>query len=248
MQRSLAGSVFSFFYATVLLAQLPPPSQLVPADIPGVVKAGTKIELIKDGLMGADDLIAFPDGSVVFGEPNASRVLHLDGQNRITTLVEQTNESRGMTLDATGRLIAVQAKDGQTKVAVIYPRGSETLIADNFEGRSFSRPNEAPGDHSRDVLDARRLSEPRVCRTRQAHPLHRRPRSALQTPDTCTRIHWQSQVTNVFSRDDRCTTDYHSYFFLMAGIDWRRLRSPHKNLCCRSADRCGSACVPQFVS
>ena len=142
MQRSLTGSVLRFLCATVALAQAPPSSQIVPVNIDGVVKAGTKIELIKDGLMGADDAIAFPDGSLVFGEPNASRVLRIDGQNRITTLVEQTNESRGMTLDAAGRLITVQAKDGQTKVAVIYPRGSETVIADNFEGKPFSRPND----------------------------------------------------------------------------------------------------------
>ena len=117
-------------------------AQTVARDIPGVVKAGTKIELVKDGLNGADDVIAFPDGTVVFGEPGANRVLQLDTQNRITTLVDQTNESRGMTLDAASRLIAAQAKDGQTRVAVIYPRDRQAIIADNFEGNPFSRPND----------------------------------------------------------------------------------------------------------
>src|SRR6266704_288157 len=30
----------------------------------------------------------------------------------------------------------------RTRIAVIYPPGSETVIADNFEGRPFSRPND----------------------------------------------------------------------------------------------------------
>src|SRR2546422_10742296 len=44
-----------FLHAFVLVAQVPGATQVVSEDIPGIVKAGTKIELVKSGLDGADD-------------------------------------------------------------------------------------------------------------------------------------------------------------------------------------------------
>jgi gluconolactonase len=111
-------------------------------DIRGVVKAGTKIELVKDRLNGADDPIAFPDGSVAFTEPNANRVLRVDQNSQVSTLVENSNGSLGMSFDPKGRLIAAQSTLGNTKVAVIYPPGREAIIADTVDGMPFSRPND----------------------------------------------------------------------------------------------------------
>jgi len=48
---------FFFLCAFVLVAQVPSATQVVPEDVPGIVKAGTKIELVKGGLDGADDPI-----------------------------------------------------------------------------------------------------------------------------------------------------------------------------------------------
>jgi gluconolactonase len=44
--------------------------------------------------------------------------------------------------DAKGRLISVQTTPGQTQIGVIFPKGSETVLADNFEGQRFGRPND----------------------------------------------------------------------------------------------------------
>jgi gluconolactonase len=124
-------------------SQTPGPAvQLIAPDIPGVIAKGTRVELVRGGLAGADDPIAVPGVGLVFSEPDASRVVVLDANNRITTLVEQSNESHGMTLDARGRLISAQSRDRQTRIGVIYPKGQEALLADNLEGRPFSRPND----------------------------------------------------------------------------------------------------------
>ena len=127
--------------ALVRLATAPAVQSVAP-DIPRVVVGGTKVELVKDGFAGADDPIAVPGVGLVFSEPDASRILSLDEHNRIATLVEQSNESHGMTLDSRSRLISAQSRDGQTRIGVIYPRGVETVIADTFEGKPFSRPND----------------------------------------------------------------------------------------------------------
>ena len=65
---------FFFLCAFVLVAQVPSATQVVPEDIPGIVKAGTKIELVKSGLDGADDPIGLPDGATLFSELPANRI------------------------------------------------------------------------------------------------------------------------------------------------------------------------------
>jgi gluconolactonase len=119
-----------------------PATPLVAPDIPGVVAQGTRVELVREGFAGADDPIAVPGVGLVFSEPDSSRILVLDTRNRVSALVAQSNESHGMTLDSRGRLIAAQSRNGQTKIGVVYPRGREATLADNFEGKPFSRPND----------------------------------------------------------------------------------------------------------
>ncbi len=144
MKRSLIfPGLFLLGWSCGILAQSPAPRvQTVTVGIPGVVQRGATIELVKDGLAGADDPIGLADGSLLFTEPNANRVSKLGTDNRITTFIENTNAGLGMSLDSQGRLIQAQSADGRTKVAVIFPSGSERVIADNYNGRPFSRPND----------------------------------------------------------------------------------------------------------
>ncbi len=115
----------------------------VALDIPGVVKGGTTIERIKEGFKGLDDPIGLMDGTLVFSEPGARRLHKLDPKtNQTSVLVAASNESHGTTQDTKGRLITAQALDGSTRIGVIYPPGSEAILADNFEGKPFSRPND----------------------------------------------------------------------------------------------------------
>ena len=120
-----------------------PAAASVALDIPGVVKGGTKIERIKEGFSGLDDPIGLMDGTLVFSEPGARRIHRMDTRtNQTSVLVAESNESHGVTQDSKGRLISAQAWDGSTRIGVIYPPGSEVVLADNFEGKPFSRPND----------------------------------------------------------------------------------------------------------
>jgi gluconolactonase len=115
----------------------------VATDIPGVVKGGTPIVRVLGGYDGLDDPIGLMDGSLVFSEPNTRRLHRLNTTtNQAAVLVANSNESHGVTQDSRGRLISAQAWDGSTRIGVIYPPGSEMVLADNFEGKPFSRPND----------------------------------------------------------------------------------------------------------
>jgi gluconolactonase len=112
-------------------------------EIPGVVQGGSGIQRILTGYNGLDDPIGLMDGSLVFAEPDALRLHRLDTEtNEVSVLVAESNESHGVSQDSGGRLISAQAWDGSTRIGVIYPPGSVAVLADNFEGMPFSRPND----------------------------------------------------------------------------------------------------------
>lgn len=119
-----------------------PLTETTAPNIPGVIAGGTKVMPIKDGFQGTEGPITLPDGSVIFTETNASRITRIDKDNNITTFMEPTNGANALAFDTKGRLIAVQTMAGSMKVGVIYPKGSEQVFADNFEGKPFLRPND----------------------------------------------------------------------------------------------------------
>jgi gluconolactonase len=124
-------------------AQPPPPAtDTVAPDIPGVVAGGTKVQVIKEGFQGTEGPIGLPDGSLLFTETNANRITKIDKDNNVSTFLENSNGSNGLAFDARGRLITVQTTPGQTKIGVVYPKGSEAVLADSFEGKPFGRPND----------------------------------------------------------------------------------------------------------
>lgn len=131
--------------ARVAAAQAPPPvaAETTAPDIPGVVKGGTRIEVIKSGFTGTEGPVALPDGSLIFTETQANRITRIDKDTGATsTFVESTNGSNGLGFDAKGRLISVQTTPGQTRIGVVYPKGAVATLTDNFQGKPYGRPND----------------------------------------------------------------------------------------------------------
>ena len=110
--------------------------------IPGIVAAGTKIEFIKDGFDGAEGPAPLPDGSMIFSEIDGNRITKVAQDGSTSPFVEPSGDSNGIGFDATGRLIATQNTEGKTGIAVVYPPGSETFLASDYEGEPFDRPND----------------------------------------------------------------------------------------------------------
>ena len=113
-----------------------PATETVAPDIPGVVKGGTRIEVVKEGFQGTEGPIALPDGSLIFTE--GDRITKIDKDGKTSTFLEDTNRANGLAFDAKGRLIAAQGN----RVGVIYPNGNGAVFTDNFEGKPYLRPND----------------------------------------------------------------------------------------------------------
>lgn len=154
--RALTVAVFTSLLATPAFAprvaiaasgqtQAPAPpvaAETTATAIPGVIAAGTKVEVIKSGFTGTEGPIGLPDGSLIFTETQANRITKIDKDNNISAFLENTNGSNGLAFDGKGRLISVQTTPGKTLIGVIYPKGQEATLSDNFDGKPYGRPND----------------------------------------------------------------------------------------------------------
>src|SRR5687768_2030830 len=140
----LACAPFSRGAAISMLAQGGPPvaAETVATEIPGVIAAGTKVEVIKSGFTSTEGPIGLPDGSLIFTETQANRITRIDANNQTSTFLENTNGANGLAFDGKGRLIAVQTTPGKTSIGVLYPKGQEATLSDNFDGKPYGRPND----------------------------------------------------------------------------------------------------------
>jgi gluconolactonase len=118
--------------------------QTVANGIPGVIAAGTKIQLVRAGFDGTEGVISMPDGSVLFCELNVNKIIHIDAAGHVSTYLEDANRSIGLAFDPQGRLIAAQSKE--PRIGALAP--TRLTLADSFEGQPLVRPNDLVIDHN----------------------------------------------------------------------------------------------------
>jgi len=143
--RVLPLALLTFLLTAPLQAQAPAPpvvAETTATAIPGVIAAGTKVEVIKSGFSGTEGPIGMADGSFLFTETQANRITRIDKDNNPTTFLENTNGSNGLAFDSKGRLISVQTTPGKTLIGVIFPKGQEATLSADFDGKPYGRPND----------------------------------------------------------------------------------------------------------
>ena len=120
-----------------------PPDTTAP-DIPGVVRGGTKVQLIRDLFHSTEGPIAMPDGSLLFTEQDAGdgRLVRIDKDGNISTFVDNTNRTIGLAYDPKGRLIGTQSNI--PRIGVLYP--TRMTIAEEVDGLPLVAPNDLVAD------------------------------------------------------------------------------------------------------
>jgi gluconolactonase len=131
-----------------------PATDTVAKEIPGVVSGGTKVQVVIASVpghaapgvttQGTEGPIALPDGTMVFCETILGRVAKVtrDGSESVFVDEAHAHGPNGLSWDSKGRLLGATTAAGQTGVQVIYPKGSEAVLADKYEGKPFVRPND----------------------------------------------------------------------------------------------------------
>ncbi|CAH0352948.1 SMP-30/gluconolactonase/LRE family protein [Aquabacterium sp. CECT 9606] len=115
-------------------------AQEVTPAIAGVVNAGTKVELIKEGFNGTEGPVALPDGTFAFTETTANRITRIAADGSTSTFLDNSNGSNGLGFTANGDLYAVQVL--KPRVGIVYPPDKAKVLVEQFEGKAFGRPND----------------------------------------------------------------------------------------------------------
>jgi len=147
------------------------------AGIPGVIAAGTQAQVLRTGFKGTEGVIAMPDGSMLFCEFDANRIIHIDRSGNFFTYLEDANRSIGLGLDRKGRLIAAQSRE--PRIGVLAP--ARVTLADTFEGQPLVRPNDIVIDRRGGIYFSDPIPSPQI-QFREPPP-GRKPLLFYITPD-----------------------------------------------------------------
>ena len=123
-------------------AMMPPATDTMAPAIAGVVADGAIVQVIAEGFQGTEGPLGMPDGSFLFTETNANRITHIAANDEVSTFLENSNGSNALGYDPMGRIVSVQTTPGMTRVGIIYPPGSASVLSDNYDGKPYGRPND----------------------------------------------------------------------------------------------------------
>jgi gluconolactonase len=113
--------------------------------IPGVVAAGEHVALVRDGLTGSDAIVGLPDGTAVFVEQNSPRIVRINADDTLSTLLEETATTRALGVDSKGRLLGLVLSTSTTKanhLRVLHGPGAGTVLATEVEGKPLFQAND----------------------------------------------------------------------------------------------------------
>jgi gluconolactonase len=125
--------------------------------IPGIIAADAKWEIVWAGFMTADGIVGTPDGGVLFAQEQSDTIRKLDATGKEYVFIADTHGTGAVSLDAQGRLFAVQractdtarpfsmACRELTAVSILHPE--RKTLANGFpDGRPFGRLNDVIAD------------------------------------------------------------------------------------------------------
>jgi gluconolactonase len=112
--------------------------KFVTPGIAGVVAADTRVEVIREGFDGTEGPVALADGSIVFTENRADRLVRVAPDNSVSTYLEHAGGANALAVRGNGELIAVQTT--QPGIARLQPASS--VLAASYSGKPFNRPND----------------------------------------------------------------------------------------------------------
>ena len=156
MSRSLAALVMIFVMGvgaalvpqggrqSIFGPQLEAKSTVTEA-IPGVVAAGEQVALIHDGLTGSDGIVGLPDGTAAFIEQNSPRIVRINTDDSLSTLIEEPATTRALGVDSQGRLLGLVLSNDATKadhLRVLHGSGTGTILATEVDGKLLFQAND----------------------------------------------------------------------------------------------------------
>ncbi len=137
LSRWMAGLSCLLMAAGTILAEEAGP-------IPGIGPKG-EVARVHTGFAFTEGPAADAKGNLYFSDVRANRVHKLDADGKLSTFLEDSGGCNGLMFDKGGRLIACQGVEKRI-VAIDVASKAITPIAEQFDGKSFDRPNDLAVD------------------------------------------------------------------------------------------------------
>jgi gluconolactonase len=127
------------------------PAPVTVPGIPGVVRAGAKFSLLKQGLKSSEGTISAPDGTLYFTEPSENRIYRVDANDNVTVFLDagKVDDPAGerwritaLAMDTQGRIFATRRANTSVGIAIVYPPAQAKFVTEAYNGKPFSAPND----------------------------------------------------------------------------------------------------------
>ncbi len=117
-----------------------------PESIPGIGPTGD-LKKLQGDFVFTEGPAADLEGNLYFTDVRASKIYKLDTEGNLSTFLEESQGCNGLMFDAEGRLLACQGV--AKRIVAIDPQTKKIeVLADQYEGRPFDRPNDLVVDQS----------------------------------------------------------------------------------------------------
>ena len=143
--------------------------------IRNVIRAGSRVELVKGGFQGLEGPTPAPDGGVYFSATAENRTYKLDRNGTIAVWRENTNGTNGLYALKDGRLLC--AEGNGPRVLSITPAGIVTALANGYKGSPLRQPNDLIPDRKGGIYftDPARRPAPNVAAKEPGNVYYIRP-------------------------------------------------------------------------
>ncbi len=108
--------------------------------IAGVVAAGTAIEIVKEGFDGTEGPLPQADGSVLFTENRANRIVRVKPDNSTEVWLSPSGAANSLAVTGKGEVVAALTET--PAIGVLKPGEAPRVLVKDFEGKPFNRPND----------------------------------------------------------------------------------------------------------
>jgi len=109
-------------------------------EIAGVTKGGVLVAVVREGFQGTEGPVVLKDGSILFTENRADRIVKIAANGEISTYLSNTGGANALALSPAGALFAAETAAGAVGIAQLEP--VKKLLTAGPKLAGFVRPND----------------------------------------------------------------------------------------------------------
>src|SRR4051812_8760555 len=118
--------------------------------IAGVVKAGTPIQLVKDGYEAVEGPLPLPDGGVIFTNNRAGRIEQIGADGTPSVWYQGAGGANALARTPSGDVVGTLTEN--LAIGVVKSGEAPRVLVGAYEGTRFNRPNDLVASRNGDIF------------------------------------------------------------------------------------------------